>query len=381
MRRNLGGRDLVSVAGTLLVVMTGLGLITMPQIVGADWPGWTSLMLLVAVLVVPVAWVLIGLTAGSATVARWIAVLAVGAVLVRLVWSTYDAGPAVLIAVLPLLAIVLVVSAAIAYLWPRATTREIQDVAQRNGWQVVEPSAVRLPALPLPVGRSWSVRNVVQTPAGLAFEVRWLQWRGPVCLPRRMSVFVATLPVGLPAAEVRPGGLARSDLTLESAEFNRSFDVLGDDARYLTALLHPRTMQALLDARPVSLVIAGTALVLYDDQPLTAESLARGAGALARIDVPRHVLDDWGYAAPPPGRGVRLTGRRFDRSAGATLLRMTTLATGLLGLTLLTCLAAAATEPGFAPPHSVGRILTGGAVLVAVATACALLRRAHSRTA
>ncbi|NIK57816.1 hypothetical protein [Kribbella shirazensis] len=381
MRRNLGRRDLVSVAGTLLVVATGLGLIMMPQIVGADWPGWTSLMLLVAVLVVPAAWVLIGLSAGTAKVARWIAVLAVGAVLVRLVWSTYDAGPAVLVAVLPLLAILVLVSAALAYLWPRATTREIQEIARRNGWRVVEPSAVRLPVLPLPVGRSWSVRNVVETPDGLAFEVRWLQWRGPLCRPRRMSVFVATLPVALPAVEVRPGGLARSDLTLESTEFNRSFDVIGEDARYLTAVLHPRTMQALLDARPVSLVIAGTALVLYADHALTTESLTRGVTALSRIDVPRHVLDDWGYAAPQPGHGVRVTGGRFDRSTGAALLRMTTLATGLLGLTLFTCLAAAATEPGFNPPHSVGRLLTGGAVLVAIAAGCALVRRVHSRAA
>ncbi|WP_350274453.1 hypothetical protein [Kribbella sp. HUAS MG21] len=381
MRRNLGGRDFVSVAGMLLVVATGLGLIMMPGVVGADWPGWSSLMFLVAVLVIPVSWVLIGLSAGTATVARWIAVLAVGAVLARLVWSTYDAGPAVLIAVLPLLAILVVVSAALAYLWPRATTREIKEVAQRNGWSLVDPAAVRLPALPLPVGRSWTVRNAVQTPDGIAFEVRWLQWRGPVCRPRRMSVFVATLPAGLPALEVRPGGLARSDLTLESAEFNRSFDVIGDDARYLTAVLHPRTMQALLDARPVSLVVAGTALVLYADHPLTADALTRGATTLARIDVPRHALDDWGYAAPPPGHGMRLTGSRFARSAGAALLRMTTLATGLLGLTLFTCLAAAATEPGFDPPHSVGRLLTGGAVLLAIAAGCALARRTYLRSA
>ncbi|TCC31321.1 hypothetical protein [Kribbella sindirgiensis] len=377
MRRRSGGREMVSVAGLLLVVVTGLGLIMMPRVVGADWPGWTSMMFLVAVLVIPTVWVLIGISTGTASVAQWIAVLGVGAVLVRVAWSTYDAGPALLLAVLPLLTVVVVLTAVLAYSWPRATTREVRDCAHRNGWRIVDPRELRLPSLPLPVGRTWSARNVVQTPDGLAFEVRWLQWSGLLCRRRRLSVFVATLPVELPAMAVRPGGLTRSDLTLESAEFNRSFDVIGDEPRYLMAVLHPRTMQALLDARPVRLAIEGTALVLSRDEPLTAESLTQGLRSLAGIRVPQHVYDDWGQRAAEPGRGLRFRGRRFDPSPGAALLRMTTLATGLLGLTLLCCLAAAATEADFDPPHSVGRLLIAGALLLAIAAAGALSRRVH----
>ncbi|MET9274368.1 hypothetical protein [Kribbella sp. NPDC003557] len=375
MSRRSVERDLVSVGGTLLVVVTGLGLIMMPQAVGADWSGWTSLMVLVAVVVIPVAWVLIGITAGSATVARWIAVLGVGAVLIRLAWTTYDAGLAMLLAVLPLLAVIVLLGAVLAYSWPRATTRAVQDCAHRNGWRLVDPRELRLPPLPLPVGRTWTARNVVQTSNGVAFEVRWLHWNGLLCRRRVLSAFVTTLPVALPGLEVRPGGLTRSDLTLESAEFNRSFDVIGDEPRYLTAVLHPRTMQALLDARPVRLAIASTALVISRDEPLTAESLTQGLAT--SIKVPQHVYDDWGRRAPEPGRGLRFLGRRFDPSPGAALLRMTTLATGILGLTLLTCLAAAATEADFDPPHSVGRLLTGGAVLLAIAAACALARRVY----
>jgi len=111
------------------------------------------------------------------------------------------------------------------------------------------------------------------------------------------------------------------------------------------------------------------------DQPLTAEALTQGLAT--RIKVPQHVYDDWGQRAPEPGRGLRFLGRRFDPSPGAALLRMTTLATGILGLTLLTCLAAAATETGFDPPHSVGRLLIGSAVLLAIAAACALGRRVY----
>lgn len=374
MRRMRYQRDLVAVCGTLLLVVTGLGLIMMPGVVGADWPGWSSLMIFVAILVLPVVWVLLGLTSGSATVARWIALAAVGAVLVRLIWSAYDVGPAVVIAVLPLLSLLVLAAVVLVYSWPQATTRALRDVAQRNGWQLLDPRELELPALPLPVGRAWSVRNVVQTPNGTAFEVRWLQWHGLLCRRRRLSVFVAPrLSAALPSMEVRPGGLSRSDITLESAEFNRSFDVIGNDARYLTAVLHPRTMQALLDARPVSLAIASTALILYDDQPLTPESLTRGLATLDRITIPRHVLDDWGQHAGQPTRGLRFSGPKLDLSGIAALARLTAMATGLLGLTLLTCLAAAATEPDFDPPHPVSTLLGAVGVLLGIAIICVLV--------
>ncbi len=153
-------------------------------------------MVLVAILVVPVSWVLIGISTGSAAVARWIAVLGVGVVLARVAWSTSDAGPALLIAVLPLLTVTVVVAGILAYSWPRATTRAVRDCAHRNGWRLVDPRDLRLPPLPLPVGRTWSARNVVQTQDCLAFEVRWLHWNGLLCRRRRLSAFVATLPVG-----------------------------------------------------------------------------------------------------------------------------------------------------------------------------------------
>lgn len=246
--------------------------------------------------------------------------MAVGAVLVRLVWSAYDAGPAIVIAVLPLLAILGLSALVLVYSWPQAASRALKDVAQRNGWQLLDPRELDLPPM-----------------------------------------------------EVRPGGLSRSDITLESAEFNRSFDVVGNDGRYLTDVLHPRTMQALLDARPISLAIASTALVLYDDQPLIPDSLTRGLANLERISVPRHVLDDWGqYAGRPSRDGLRFTGRGFDLSAGALMARLGAMTTGLLGLTLLTCLAAAATEPDFDPPRPVSTLLIAAAVLLAVAVICVL---------
>jgi hypothetical protein len=49
------------------------------------------------------------------------------------------------------------------------------------------------------------------------------------------------------------------------------------------------------------------------------------------------------------------------------------MATGLLGLTLFTCLVAAATEPIFDPPHPVSRLLIAVAILLGIAVICVLV--------
>ncbi|MFC9691825.1 hypothetical protein ACFTSF_24960 [Kribbella sp. NPDC056951] len=340
MRKIFGMQELFTICWLLLLVVTGLGLVMMPSSVGADWPGWTSLIVLVALTCLPAAWLLLLVSAGAATVARWIALAAVGAVLLRLIWSVYDAGPAVVIAVLPVLLLVVLIAVALVYSRPRALSRELKELAERNGWQVVDSRGLQLPTLPLPVGRAWTARDAVQTPTGVAFEVQWLQWHGVLARRRRLSVFVTTLDAALPTLEVRPGGLTRSDIVLESAEFNRSFDVLGENPRYLMSVLHPRTMQALLDTRPIGLALSGTALVLYDDAPLTVKSLTRGLSGLDRIKVPRHVLEDWGSYPGQPAPGLRFVDPGFEVSYGGALLRMTGLAATLLGLTYVSCLAA-----------------------------------------
>jgi hypothetical protein len=197
-----------------------------------------------------------------------------------------------------------------------------------------------------------------------------------------LAVFVApSLPAALPPLEVRPGtGLLRSDLSLESAEFNRNFDVLGEDSRYLMAVLHPRTMQALLDARPFTLTIAGTALVISDDSELTPEVLASGFAALNSLVVPRHVFDQWGSHAPQPQPGVRFTGARFNPSVTAAFLRLLSLSCALLALTLAGCLAAAAAEAPFEPARSVPTLLITIAFLAITAVGCALGSRPRGPT-
>lgn len=249
MRSRSFGEQLLGVAYLLILVCTAFSLLLMPNLVGADWPGWTSSMLAFGILGLPVVALLTGGSVGSARVGRWIAVAVIALAAGRIVAGLYDAGSRatfLAIAISPVLLLLALAVTLVGYSWPWATTRALADAAQARGWTAYRelPPDLVLPgtALPLPVGRRWVVRNVIRTPDGAAFEVRWLEWRGLVCRRRRLAVFVgARLPKALPWLQVVPGrALTRSDLDLESAEFNRSFDVLGEDSRYLMAMLQPR---------------------------------------------------------------------------------------------------------------------------------------------
>jgi hypothetical protein len=390
--RSEAGEVVQTVAFPLILVPTGLGLILMPGIVGADWPGWSSTMVLVVLLVVPAAFVLTMVSSGTSRVVRWIAVIAVLACGLRVVWSLYDARERAgfaAIALAPFLLLLIAAVLLIAYSWPRATTQELTDVTRSNGWQVDRelPKALRLPAapLPLPIGRTWVVRNVVRAERALAFEVRWLEWHGVVCRRRRLVVFVGQqLEQDLPAMEVRPGsGLTRSDLSLESADFNRSFDVIGEQAPYVMAMLQPRVMQTLLDGRPVGLVVDRDALLTYQETSLDAEPLQRGMATIHRLNqlVPRHVYEQWGLRRPAgPASKLRFAGRGWEFSVGKLYLRWLALSTGLLGLTLATCLVGAAVEAhanqtDFTPARSLTSLLIAVVVLGLAATVCGLASR------
>ncbi|GAB2607071.1 hypothetical protein [Kribbella endophytica] len=390
--RSEAGEVVQTVAFPLILVATGLGLILMPGVVGADWPGWSSTMVLVVLLVVPAAFVLTMVSGATSRAVRWIAVIAVLACGARVVWSLYDAGDRAAFAAIALAPSLLLLTAAIlliAYSWPRATTQQLAATAQANGWQVDRelPKDPQLPAapLPLPIGRVRVVRNVVRANRALAFEVRWLEWHGIVPSRRRLAVFVGQqLEQELPAMEVRPGsGLTRSDLSLESAEFNRSFDVIGEQAPYVMAMLQPRVMQTLLDGRPVGLVVDRDVLLTYQDTGLDAESLQRGMATIHRLNelVPEHVYDQWGLRRPAgPGAKLRFARRAWEFSVGKLYLRWLALSTGLLGVTLATCLAGAAAEAhanqaDFTPTRSLTSLLIAVVVLGLTATGCGIASR------
>ncbi|GAB3834059.1 hypothetical protein [Kribbella italica] len=417
-----------TIAFPLILVITGLGLILMPNVVGADWPGWSSTMVLVVLLVVPAAFVLTMVAGATGRVVRWIAVIAVLACGARVVWSLYDArdrAAFTAIALAPFLLLLIAAVLLIAYSWPRATTRALVDTARANGWHASRelPQATRQPAhpstkqpadlpahpstkrpadlpahpstkrpadlpaapLPLPIGRFRVVRNVVQAEHALAFEVRWLEGHGILFRRRRLSVFVGRqLQQELPALEVRPGsGLTRSDLSLESAEFNRSYDVIGEQPPYLMAVLHPRVMQTLLDNRPLGLVVDRDVLLTYQETGLNSDSLQKGMATIHRLNelMPQHVYDQWGIRRPAPSSSsLRFAGRAHQISLGKLYLRWLALSTGLLGVTLATCLAGAAAEAhanqtAFTPARSLTSLLIAAVVLGLAATISGLASR------
>ncbi|MEU4395537.1 hypothetical protein [Kribbella sp. NPDC023855] len=389
MRRKSFGEQMLGVAYLLILVCTAFALLLMPDLVGADWPGWTSSMVAFAILGLPVVALLTGMSVGSARVGRWIAVAVIALAAGRIVAGLFDAGSRaafLAIAISPVLVLLVLAIALVAYSWPWATTRALADVAQARGWTAYRelPPDLVLPgtALPLPVGRRWVVRNVIRTPDGAAFEVRWLEWHGLLCR-RRLAVFVgARLPKALPWLQVVPGrALTRSDLDLESAEFNRSFDVLGENSRYLMAMLQPRAMQLLLDARPLGLVVTGDALVAYDEQGLTPESLVRGVTAVQGFGalLPRHVVDEWGTHPQAAGSRLRFAMPERKVSTGLIVGRVLAMSFGLVALALAAALAAAAAESqargiAFEPLYPVWSllvavlVLTGGAVGLGAAT-------------
>ncbi|MEU8226490.1 hypothetical protein [Kribbella sp. NPDC048915] len=114
------------------------------------------------------------------------------------------------------------------------------------------------------------------------------------------------LPVRLPGLVVMADGVTRNlgalaaDLVMEPVEgeseaFNRRFRAVGADARYGSAVLHPRMMQWLLD-HPVNLRISGNLVLVYDDEPWTvARTLAALPVLSGVVDlIPPFVLADYG---------------------------------------------------------------------------------------
>lgn len=394
MRRKSFGEQMFGVAYLLILCSTGIALILMPNLVGADWPWWRSSMVMFAILGMPVIALLSGMSAGPARVGRWIAVVVIAGVAARIVWSLYDAGSRaafLAIAISPLLILLALGILLLGYSWPWATTRALADAAQARGWTAYRelPPDLVLPgtALPLPVGRRWVVRNVIRTPDGAAFEVRWLEWRGLLCRRRRLAVFVgARLAKALPWMQVVPGrALTRSDLDLESAEFNRSFDVLGEDSRYLMAMLQPRAMQLLLDSRPLGLVVTGDALVAYDEQGLTPESLVRGVTAVQGLlaILPGHVLDEWGTRPPSAGSRLRFAMPEWKVTAGSIVVRVLAMSFGVIALALAAALVAAAAESqardiAFEPLYPVWALLVAVLVLAGGAVGLGAASRAQA---
>lgn len=392
-------QQLISVYFLLLLVVTMLFVIGMPGLVGADWPGWTSTVLVAYLLSLLLAALSLAASGWMAYAARWGIAIGVLVAVGRVTWSLYDAGERAAFLALALLPVLVAAAAAVLllwFVWPRAAVREIADAAAAHGWQTYRelPDDVKLPAtpLPLPVRRPWVVRNVVRGNGGLAFEVRWLE----SLRRKRLAVFVGpALPVGLPGLQVRPSGpssvaleTVADDIDLESEQFNRAFEVRGADRRYVTDMLHPRTMRLLLDARPIGLLVDRDSVVGCREGGLDAAALRTGLTTVTQVaaGIPGHVLDRWGTRVGSQAASrLRFAGRTWSRTVFGAMVLALGASAGLLCITLAWCLAAAAAEHNsrgeeFVPPdYSVGTLVIVAAVLAVVAGCCGAIDRLIAR--
>lgn len=120
------------------------------------------------------------------------------------------------------------------------------------------------------------------------------------------------LPVGLPELAVGPELVIGSGSVLddtagprmewvetESEAFNRRFRAAGVDARYVSAVLHPRMMEWLLGQPPLNIWFSGNLIVAYAAGPWTVPQTLTALPVLSGVVdlIPPFVLSDYGQPA------------------------------------------------------------------------------------
>ncbi len=141
----------------------------------------------------------------------------------------------------------------------------------------------------------------------VSFTYGWTTGTGDESREHRAHVVALGLPAYLPILEVTPEGLGARvakalgarDLELESAEFNAAYRVDAPDARTGHAILHPRTLERLLqpDALGLAWRIEGTWLVSWEPGGTDTARIAPRLGVMSAVvrGVPRHVWQDHGH--------------------------------------------------------------------------------------
>ena len=118
----------------------------------------------------------------------------------------------------------------------------------------------------------------------------------------RYAVTAVQVPAWLPPLELTPenvltrigGALGATDVELESEDFNRRYRVNTRDPRFAYDVLHPRTMQALLERPTVNLRLCGAEAISWDSgRTNPAELVDRlSTTALVLDGIPTYVWSD-----------------------------------------------------------------------------------------
>ncbi|KSW29830.1 hypothetical protein [Cellulomonas sp. B6] len=213
--------------------------------------------------------------------------------------------------------------------WHARRRQELTAWAHAAGWEYVggDPGVglARVhTARPFDQGSGRRVYHVMTgTFEGLpavSFTYEWTTGSGDERRTSRVHVVGFALPAYLPTLDVTPEGvgarLAKAfgarDLQLESAAFNDAYRVDAPDARTAHAVLHPRTLERLLqpDALGLSWRIEGPWLLSWETGDTDTARIAPRLGVLSTVvrGIPRHVWQDHGYdpvTDGPPGDRAR----------------------------------------------------------------------------
>lgn len=177
--------------------------------------------------------------------------------------------------------------------------------ARAHGWQyaVEDPSlADAFGGVPFGQGRNRRATDVLTgtwrgrplAAFSYSYQTRTSGQNGQTQTQTHWYAVVALRTAGfLPQVEITPenllsrlaGALGFAGVDLESEDFNRRYRVIAQDPRLAYDVLHPRTMQLLLDRPPVALRLLGADAVSWDDGRLDPEEL------LVRLETVSDVLD------------------------------------------------------------------------------------------
>ena len=226
-------------------------------------------------------------------------------------------------ALLPVLVGVVVVAVvAVAFVLDRKRRERLMQFCVARGWTYVaeDPSLTgRWSGQPFSAGDRRRARNVITgvecgrpfTAFDYSYETQSTDSKGQTSSStHRFAVYAVHLPAYLPSLEVVPedafsrltGAVGlRSDIDLESEDFNRKFRVKAADRKFATDVLSPRTMEYLLSAPAAAWRIQGTDMVRWEPGRMDPADIVVATSILDRVadGIPTFVWKDHGYHPEP----------------------------------------------------------------------------------
>jgi hypothetical protein len=187
----------------------------------------------------------------------------------------------------------------------RKRVAELTSWAQANGWTYTENAGEmvdRFVGAPFGRGFGRAAKHLLTTRMGgrpvVAFEYSYKERRGSGKDQRTVTytfeVVATTTPAPRPTLQVTAehlgtrllNAIGMDDLQLESEEFNRTFRISADDAKFAYDVLHPRTMEWMLSdsrARELPFRFERSDVLTWESGRLNPQRAAWAAGYLLDV--------------------------------------------------------------------------------------------------